>query len=113
MAPGATTNPWTIGVAVFVGGVANATWNVITVSLRQRIIPLPLLGRVTSGFRLLAWGTGPLGAIVGGLAAEIVGLRPVFTAAGIIAALLVVPVHRLTDRRLDRAEREGDPARDS
>lgn len=112
-APGATTNPWIIGVAVFVGGVANATWNVITVSLRQRIIPLPLLGRVTSGFRLLAWGTGPVGAIVGGLAAEIVGLRPVFAAAGIIAALLVVPVYRLNDRRLDRAEREGGLPHDS
>jgi MFS family permease len=109
-APGATTNPWIIGGAVFVGGAASAVWNVITVSLRQRIIPLHLLGRVSSGFRLLAWGTGPLGAVAGGLAAETVGLRPVFAAAGALAALLVVPVHRLSDRQLDGAERENGPA---
>lgn len=109
-APSATTNPWLLGGALFVGGVAIATWNVITVSLRQRIVPIGLLGRVGSGFRLLAWGTGPLGAIVGGLVAEVVGLRLVFAAAGVIAALLVVPVYRLTDRRLDRAELEGGQA---
>lgn len=107
-APSTTTNPWLIGGAVFIGGIANATFNVITVSLRQRIIPMRLLGRVSSGFRLLAWGTGPLGAVAGGLAAEAVGLRPVFAAAGVIAAGLVIPVYRLTDRRLDRAELEGD-----
>lgn len=109
-APGATTNPWIIGGAGFVGGVANAAWNVITVSLRQRTSPLPLLGRVSSGFRMLAWGTGPLGAVAGGLAAEAVGLRPVFATAGALAALLVVPIYRLNDRRLDRAERESSPA---
>lgn len=109
-APSATTNPWLIGGAVFLGGIAIATFNVITVSLRQRIVPLRLLGRVSSGFRLLGWGTGPLGAIVGGLAAEAVGLRPVFAAAGVIAALLVIPVYRLTDHRLDQAELGGDQA---
>lgn len=107
-APSTTTNPWLIGGAVFIGGIANATFNVVTVSLRQRIIPMRLLGRVSSGFRLLAWGTGPLGAVAGGLAAEAVGLRPVFAAAGVVAAGLVIPVYRLTDRRLDRAELAGD-----
>ena len=60
------------------GGVGISIWNVITVSLRQRITPGRLLGRVNSAYRLVAWGTMPLGAIAGGLLAEFLGLRAVF-----------------------------------
>ncbi|MEZ5258166.1 MAG: MFS transporter [Ilumatobacteraceae bacterium] len=41
-------------------------WNVITVSLRQRIIPDRLLGRVNSVYRFFAWGMMPLGSLLGG-----------------------------------------------
>ncbi|MEX1164069.1 MAG: hypothetical protein WEB03_10865 [Nitriliruptor sp.] len=34
----------------------------MVVSFRQRVTPDRLLGRVDAGFRLLAWGTMPLGA---------------------------------------------------
>ncbi|MFC7647339.1 hypothetical protein ACFQX6_47600 [Streptosporangium lutulentum] len=61
-APALTTDPILIGAAFFVGGVTMAVWNVITVSLRQRVIPDRLLGRVNSTYRLVAWGTMPLGA---------------------------------------------------
>lgn len=42
-------------------------WNVITVSLRQTIIPDRLLGRVNSVYRFFGWGMMPIGAVVGGL----------------------------------------------
>ncbi len=42
-------------------------WNVITVSLRQSIIPDHLLGRVNSVYRFFAWGMMPIGSLVGGL----------------------------------------------
>ena len=42
-------------------------WNVITVSLRQTIIPDRLLGRVNSVYRFFAWGMMPIGAFLGGL----------------------------------------------
>jgi MFS family permease len=42
-------------------------WNVITVSLRQTIIPGRLLGRVNSVYRFFAWGMMPIGAGLGGL----------------------------------------------
>lgn len=42
-------------------------WNVITVSLRQSIIPDHLLGRVNSVYRFFAWGMMPIGSIIGGL----------------------------------------------
>ena len=42
-------------------------WNVVTVSLRQTIIPDELLGRVNSVYRFFAWGMMPIGSILGGL----------------------------------------------
>jgi MFS family permease len=42
-------------------------WNVITVSLRQTIIPPRLLGRVNSVYRFFAWGMMPVGAAMGGV----------------------------------------------
>ncbi len=42
-------------------------WNVITVSLRQSIIPDHLLGRVNSVYRFFAWGMMPIGSLLGGL----------------------------------------------
>ncbi|AIG79385.1 Conserved putative membrane protein [Amycolatopsis japonica] len=91
--PAATTNPYVIGVVFFLGGAGVVLWNVIVVSLRQRIIPDHLLGRATSGHRLVAWGTKPLGAAAAGLFAEVFGLRPVFAgaAAVILALALLTP----------------------
>ena len=42
-------------------------WNVITVSLRQAIIPDGMLGRVNSVYRFFGWGAIPIGALIGGL----------------------------------------------
>jgi len=88
-----TTDPYVIGAVFFLGGAGIVVWNVIVVSLRQRIIPDHLLGRATSGHRLVAWGTRPLGAMAAGLLAEVVGLRPVFAgaAAVILALVLLTP----------------------
>ena len=46
-------------------------WNVITVSLRQTVIPDELLGRVNSVYRFFAWGMMPLGAILAGVVISI------------------------------------------
>src|SRR5690606_16805372 len=60
--PAFTTNAFIVAAGFFVGGAGIVLWNVVAVSLRQRITPDRLLGRVNSGYRLLAWGTMPLGA---------------------------------------------------
>lgn len=73
-----TANPYVIGALFFLGGATNIVWNIITVSLRQRVTPDHLLGRVNSGYRVVAWGSIPLGAATGGLLAQVFGLRPVF-----------------------------------
>jgi MFS family permease len=112
VAPALTSSPWWVGAAGIIAGTG-VIWNVITVSLRQRIAPDHLLGRVNAGYRLLAWGTMPIGAALGGLLADGIGLRATFlvTAAG---ALLSVPLllSGVSDAAIDEAEapeREPDP----
>ena len=65
-------------------------WNVVTVTLRQRIVPAELLGRVNSVYRMLGWGLMPLGALAGGFIAHAAGLRAAYIVGGVLsgAALL-------------------------
>ena len=65
-------------------GCAGAVWNVLTVSLRQTVIPGPLLGRVNSVYRLIAYGTMPAGALLGGTIASRDSLTAPFLIAGIL-----------------------------
>jgi MFS family permease len=103
-----TTNPLVIAAAFLIGGLTGSLWNVVAVSLRQRITPDRILGRINSSYRLVAWGTRPLGAAAGGLLGELLGLRAVFgiAAALILATLIGMP--QLTDTAISAAEH--DPA---
>jgi MFS family permease len=100
-----TANPYVIGAVFFIGGMGVVVSNVVMVSLRQTITPDRLLGRVNSCYRLVAWGTMPIGAAVGGLLAEFIGLRAVFAVMGVITLGTVVAALSITDAQLDAAER--------
>lgn len=87
-------------------------WNVITVSLRQAIIPDRLLGRVNSVYRFFGWGAIPIGALAGGLVVVItdsfasreLALRmPWFVAAAGQLLLLIYAAPRLTTAAMDSA----------
>ena len=68
-------------------GFAVTMWNVVTVSLRQQVVPAPLLGRVNSVYRMLGWGLMPLGALAGGFVAHAAGLRAPYLVASLLCAL--------------------------
>ncbi len=102
--PALTSSVWIIAVAMFVGGACIMTWNIITVSFRQAVTPDDLLGRLNSVYRLLAWGTMPIGAAIGGVIAQAFGLRAVFASMGILTATLFIPNRSISDDRLDQAE---------
>jgi MFS family permease len=51
---------------IAIGTFTGVLWNVVTVSLRQSLIPSHLLGRVNSVYRFFAWGTIPIGTLLGG-----------------------------------------------
>jgi len=65
-------------------------WNVLTMSLRQALIPEELFGRVQGAYRTLVWGLIPLGSLTGGLLASALGLSAVFAIAGGLLLLLAV-----------------------
>jgi MFS family permease len=93
-----------VAASLAVIGVQVVLWNVVTVSLRQRITPDHLLGRVNACYRLVGWGTMPLGALLGGLVAETLGLRVVFALAATALVALLVGFRFVTEEGIRRAE---------
>ncbi len=112
------TSEWLVVWAMFgIFMFGAVVWNVITVSLRQAIIPDELLGRVNSVYRFFAWGSMPLGALIGGVMIALAegplgretALRLPFLVAGVANfALLVVAAPRLTSARIDGARAEAE-----
>jgi MFS family permease len=78
---------WVVAAVAFAQGLATTLWNVVTVSLRQRLIPSELFGRVNSVYRWLGWGTIPVGAMIGGFIAHGVNLRVPFFVGGSITMI--------------------------
>lgn len=71
--------PILVWAALALSAVTGMVWNIITVSLRQRLIPPHLLGRVNSVYRFFGLGTMPLGVFLAGVSvtlAEHVMPRP-------------------------------------
>ena len=94
-------------------------WNVITVSLRQTIIPPHLLGRVNSVYRFFAWGMMPIGAAIGGVTVAVVStfasrewaLRSTWlVSAALHVGLFVFGRSKLTTAKIEAARAEGTAA---
>jgi len=87
-------------------------WNVITVSLRQSIIPSHLLGRVNSVYRFFAWGSIPIGTLLGGALVDLMELAgdrdfalrsPYFLSAILGLGLFFFAAPRLTTAKIEAA----------
>ena len=102
--PALTPEPLIVGTALVATGLMSMIWNVITVSLRQRIAPDEMLGRVNAGYRLFAWGTMPLGALLGGIIAETLGFEAVFVLGALVVISLLTFRPQLTDEAITAAE---------
>ena len=94
---------------LFVEAVGVAVGNVTTLSLRQRVIPPELLGRVGSAFRLLLYGLVPVGALASGLVTAEIGIRGAFRIAGAVQLLVVVLAAPAVVRRIGRVEKTAVP----
>jgi MFS family permease len=94
-------------------GVAltGVTWvNVALATMRQRLTPKELLGRVIAASRTVAWAGLPIGAALGGVLADAVGIEKVYF-GGSIAVLLMAGLLLLTPLYRNRVM--ADPAADS
>lgn len=110
---GLTSSFWVFWAMGLISALWSVVWNVITVSLRQSLIPDQLLGRVNSVYRFVGWGTMPLGSLLGGLL--VVAAEPLFgrewalrapylVAAAITLGLYVYALPRLNTTRIEEAK---------
>lgn len=76
--------------AYLVMGFGAGAWNVLSAANRQRLTPRPMMGRVTSAYRTLAWGLMPLGAGLAGPVAEVSSLGTVILGAAVLAAAVAL-----------------------
>ncbi|MFC4062497.1 MFS transporter [Planomonospora corallina] len=97
-----------VAVTAVLLGLTNGVSNTILVSLRQRLVPEALMGRVHATVRLIGMGSRPLGAAAGGLLSAAAGLPAVFCAAAVLCVLTVLLVSRtVTTRSVAAAETEA------
>jgi MFS family permease len=86
---------WSV-LLIFAGMAAGEFGQIIyaitNVSLRQRLCPDRMLGRVTATMRFLIMGLFPLGALLGGVLGELLGARSTLWVAGAIIVLAPVPL---------------------
>ncbi len=89
------------GAALALMWAFGMVWNIVTVSLRQRVIPPALLGRVNAIYRFFGWGSIPLGSLAAGalvtfaepgMGREAALRLPFLVAAGVTVALLAFAV---------------------
>jgi MFS family permease len=105
----ATRNPYLAAVACALTGVGILHWNVVFGALRLRLTPEALLGRTIGIYRVVAWGVMPLGALLGGILAELGDLRTPLVVAGALAlATTGYAAVRLTNVRVEAAIAEAD-----
>lgn len=113
---GFTSQWYIVWVLVVVETFTAVLWNVVTVSLRQSLIPSQLLGRVNSVYRFFAWGTIPIGTLLGGgLVAALEGplgremaFRSIYFVGALLGFLLFISAIRvLTTEAIDRARAAG------
>lgn len=95
---GMVTNLWAACVCFFGTAVGITMWNVLSMSLRQAMIPVDLLGRVLGTHRVALWGGIPLGALIGGAVADQTSVSTAFLLSGLAQLVIVVLIHRLIGR---------------
>ncbi len=74
----------------FVASAATPVYNIAQVSWRQSTVAAELQGRMNATVRTIAWGTLPLGAIVGGALSERIGIIPTLVVAAIVQVSAVI-----------------------
>lgn len=79
-------------LAGFGGSFGAVSYNVTQVSLRQAITPTRLQGRMNAGMRWIVWGTIPLGALLGGVLGQTIGLHPALWVGALGSLVCFVPV---------------------
>jgi MFS family permease len=108
----ASTSPYVAGAGLAGVGWSTVAFNVVNVSLRMRLAPEAMLGRMTSIFRSGGVSIMVIGAVVGGAAASLAGLRLPWLLCGIGCLLMAAATtRRLGNHAVDSALAAADGAK--
>ncbi|WP_080415681.1 MFS transporter [Burkholderia ubonensis] len=103
--PVATINLWAVAASAFAGGLGGTLWSVNSRTISQALVPGALFGRYNAAARLFSWGAMPVGAGLGGVLAELFGLRVAFAGFAVATSLLIVPFLRIATPAALHAEK--------
>jgi predicted MFS family arabinose efflux permease len=98
LALAASRSSWLIGFALFAFGVHGSLWNIVANSLRQRLTPPHMQGRVGSTNLFIAAGGNCVGAVLGGVVAARFGITAPYWAGFAVAVLVSAATWRVFDR---------------
>jgi MFS family permease len=107
----ATTSPYVAGVGLIIVGWASMAFGIVNLSLRQRLTPTAMLGRVNGTYWAAILGVMVVGAAAGGALASAGGLRLPWAVFG--TALLAISAAAsiwLPRRVIDREVADTDTA---
>jgi MFS family permease len=93
-----TRSPYLAGFMMFAFGIHAALWSIVGSSLRQRLTPPELLGRVGSTNLFIAAGGNCLGAVLGGVVAARFGITAPFWAGFVVAVIVSAATWRIFNR---------------
>ncbi|MFY1593988.1 MFS transporter [Micromonospora sp. WMMD737] len=82
-----TSQLWAAVLVIVVTSGSFAVLNVTAVSLRQRLVPRELLGRVVAAGRTLSFSAAAAGALLGGVLTSTIGIEAPFVFSGLVAAI--------------------------
>ncbi|MFC9587006.1 MFS transporter [Streptomyces yangpuensis] len=105
---GLTGSPWIAGAMMAVIGFSMSVQIVVVGSLRQRLAPAAIRGRVLSASRLISLVGAPFGGVLGGYLASEAGVRAPFVVGGLLMVLVaLVTMPALSNRSIERATAEA------
>jgi MFS family permease len=84
---GLATSAWVVAATGFVLGASITVWNVVTVTVRQRVIPVDRFGRVNAVYRWLGAAASAVGVAAGGFVANQWSVRTPFLVGGVVTVL--------------------------
>ena len=80
----------TLGLVEFISAAGVMLFDINNNAVQSAVTPDPMRSRVAGAFSTINYGIRPLGAIVGGLCGELVGIGPTMIAAGVGGSLSVL-----------------------
>lgn len=85
-----TSQLWAAVLVIVVTSGSFAILNVTVVSLRQRLVPGELLGRVVAAGRTLSFSAAAAGALLGGALTATIKIEATFIFSGVVAAMATI-----------------------